>query len=239
MSRQDAIYQNIDASGTPALPTQASQDVVYADLAQIPSRSGRGGLTTTTRPVQSDEVVYADLDLIASNKPSVVSQPRSAYGRNTSISAEDDDKILYADMSHLPDLSKPSLPQRAYKQSPENEVTRQMSQASLRNEYVNTSELGLDRPELEPGQMHATWTNHNDKQARRVILQHIHPELIMIEIDNDMKKTTWVTNTLRGFGQKSNLFAFEAGRRSSTGEGIFKFTIDGGGDMAEVLKKKK
>ena len=40
-------------------------------------------------------------------------------------------------------------------------------------------------------------------------------------------------------GQKANLFAFEAGRRSSTGEGVYKFTMDGTVSMADSLKTNK
>ena len=57
--------------------------------------------------------------------------------------------------------------------------------------------------------------------------------------DSNKNRTVWATNTLRGFGQKANLFAFEAGRRSSTGEGVYKFTMDGTVDMADSLKKNK
>jgi hypothetical protein len=50
----------------------------------------------------------------------------------------------------------------------------------------------------------------------------------------------WKTSTIRQYGQKDNRFVIEAGSRSVTGAGTFKFDLDDPNvDFAAAMRSKK
>eukprot|EP00041_Stephanoeca_diplocostata_P021025 m.481376 g.481376 ORF g.481376 m.481376 type:complete len:270 (+) comp21716_c2_seq4:411-1220(+) len=77
---------------------------------------------------------------------------------------------------------------------------------------------------------------HNDSGDIAVRIRHHHPFITVTDMKTNKVVYSWQTNTLRSFGQQGKTFVFEAGRRSVSGEGKFRFKLDNDVPLALSLR---
>eukprot|EP00040_Diaphanoeca_grandis_P010862 m.55639 g.55639 ORF g.55639 m.55639 type:complete len:271 (-) comp22113_c1_seq3:1921-2733(-) len=196
------------------------EDVLYADISILEKRMANAHMNPKAVDAE-DSVVYAE----------IVDLQQEAREAKTKKERKEKEKREKEERKAAP---IPNLPDRAYK-------GKQQVVPPLN--YVNDTVLLPQKAkaalQFGPGiiNAHAKWYNAPSGVDVRVVLAHIPPKIIMYYEATGAEVHSWATNTLRGFGQKGKTFAFEAGRRSSTGEGFFKFMVDDDTDFQDSLKK--
>eukprot|EP00041_Stephanoeca_diplocostata_P021023 m.481488 g.481488 ORF g.481488 m.481488 type:complete len:247 (+) comp21716_c2_seq20:411-1151(+) len=237
----EPFYENVD------VPTQKEP------TPPLPPRGAAPSTRKAAPPsVSSDATLYADLDIgamiLKEGATSKDAKPvRDSYSTPNLAPKSDatgDSDVVYATIA-IP--GKPENAPPAYSNfDPANGIEPKGSVAppdvpkkQATNEprrpapAVPTSKEAVSK---DDNSLVAFGVWHNDSGDIAVRIRHHHPFITVTDMKTNKVVYSWQTNTLRSFGQQGKTFVFEAGRRSVSGEGKFRFKLDNDVPLALSLR---